>query len=436
MSGIIPFRGVVYNPEGIRDISRVAAPPYDMISPREQKALYQRDPHNVVRLILGFQKPEDNEEDNRYTRAAGTLEEWLRQRVLIRDDEPSFYVYDQEYSLERGGRYQRRGFISLVRLEEFGVGGIYPHESTMSGPKEDRLKLMMATRSNFSQIFSFYSDRESRVEAVLQENLPARPRFRFTDDKNVSHTLFSITDPSVISEITGLMKERSVFIADGHHRYETALNFRRMMKEQLGDRYSVSYDYIMMYLANTCSPGLNILPFHRLIRLPDSIGTSMVVERLRHVGELTELASGPDRAALLGDMQEKMSRAAEDEHLFGLYAPPRIFLLRHRSGTAPPRDAKGILDALDVKILHRIILEKALGGELSRAEIAYVRQESDILEKMDADDYHLAFFLNPTRVDQVREIAYAGLRMPPKSTNFHPKLVSGLVMNVMEGHDP
>jgi uncharacterized protein (DUF1015 family) len=431
MSHLIPFRGVLYNPDRVDDISRVVAPPYDMISPGEQQALHDGDPFNLVRLTLGFRFPEDTREDNRYTRAARTMESWLGEGVLVRDNEPSIYVYDQEYSLGEGQNYLRRGFIALAHLEEFGGGRIFPHERTFSGPKEDRLKLTAACRANFSQIFSFYGDPEERVDGIIRENLPGEPRFDLTDGRGVRHILYSITDPSVIAAITGGMKDQTLFIADGHHRYETSLRFRQMMKEDSPAEYSGDYDYVMMYFANTYSPGLNILPFHRLIKLPEFIESSKVVKRLKYVGDLTRVPISDDRPAALARLIGEMSRAREGDHLFGVYAPPDLYLLRYRRGALPSTAAGGGMDDLDVNILHRTIMEEVLEGAVSQVEIAYTGRQEEILEKMDRKEYHLAFLLNPTRVEQVREIASAGQRMPPKSTNFHPKLISGLVLNVM-----
>ncbi len=435
MTEISPFRGVLYHPEHPGDIARLVAPPYDMISPEEQQALCDRDDHNIVRLILGCQFPEDTPARNRYTRAAEALKAWLGKGILRRDEAPALYVYDQEYSLPRKPRLSRHGFIALARLEELGKGSIHPHEKTMSGPKEDRLNLMLACRANFSQVFSFYDDPAGEVERVIAGAMPERPLFDFTDRSGVRHALTPLTDKEALARVRTIMADRALFIADGHHRYETALNFRRIMRERLGEAFPASYDHVMMYFANMSSPGLTILPFHRLVSLPEGVETAAVITRLADLGNLAPLPASAERYATINFLLEQMSQAGEDEHRFGVWAPPAFYLLSVPRGAGRVEAPASRVDDLDVSVLHRIVLEEALGAALPQAEVSYLTREEDILARMDARDRQVVFFLNPTRVDQVRDIAATGLRMPPKSTNFHPKLISGLVLNLLE-EDP
>ncbi len=430
MARIEPFKGVLYNPGGIKEISRVVAPPYDMISPLEQKELYEKDPHNIVRLILGYQYPRDSENENRYTRAAAALEEWLGQSVLRRDGAPSIYIYDQEYGLSRGPRLKRRGFIALAALEELGQGSIYPHERTLSGPKEDRLKLMLACRANFSQIFSFYNDPAGAIDGVMTE-ATGETRFDFSDAAGVRHALHALTEPAAVDRIRGLMADKSLFIADGHHRYETALNFRRLMRQEMGDGYPAAYDYVMMYFVNMSSPGITILPFHRVVALPPDLSAQAVVDRIKPLGELIPVGRGKDRMADLQELLETMSLTVEGEHRFGIFAPPSFHLLIYRHGWKEGSEREQLVDGLDVSILHKVLLEEGLMGFENQAEIAYHTREKDILALIDKGSHQMVFFLNPTKIGQVSRIAGAGLRMPPKSTNFHPKLISGLVFNLL-----
>lgn len=430
MSFIEPFKGVLYNPAAGLAIDKVVAPPYDMISSEGQKALYERDEHNIIRLILGYRKPDDSEADNRYTRASAVLKKWMADNVLIRDAEPAIYVYDQEYSISRGQRLTRRGFISLALLEELGGGSIYPHERTLSSPKEDRLKLMLACGANFSQIFSFYDDPAGEIDQAIADARPPHPRFDFTDDAGVSHTLYALTDTQAIGRVKNGMENKTLFIADGHHRYETALNYRNIMRKRTGRSGPSPYDYVMMYFANMSDSGLTILPFHRLISLPADMKTVEVISRLRTVGRLEKVAGGPGGEIELAGLLEKIGGSKQRQHRFGIYAPPDSYIFTYEISVPPKEDAAGLVESLDVSVLHRVILENVLQGSLDQTEIAYLTDEREITEKMADGSYDMAFLLNPTGVGQVRDIASSGLRMPPKSTNFHPKLISGLVINV------
>jgi uncharacterized protein (DUF1015 family) len=430
MSRISPFKGVLYHPPVAGDIARLVSPPYDMISSTGQEALYGRDPHNFVRLDYGLEKAGDNDRDNRYTRAAADLDAWLASGVVARDDRPALYVYEQEYSLPRGPRQRRRGFIALAELEEFG-GNIHAHEKTLAGPKEDRLRLMESCRTNFSQIFTFYDDPSAGVEAALEAARPA-PRFDFTDETGVRHVLSPVHDPATIDAVTRLMNDRPLYIADGHHRYETALTFRRTMREAMGPGYPKAFDRVMMYFTNMSAPGLTILPFHRLVALPPGQRTSDVMARLAGEGVLSPSVEVGDPRAGVERLLALMREASGDEHRFGIWAPPGFHLLTLRRGPAPEGGVQALVDNLDVSILHGTILPAVTAGESGRATVAYATREDDILSFMEAGQGHeLAFLLNPTSVAQVRDIAAGGLRMPPKSTNFHPKLVSGLVFNLL-----
>lgn len=232
MAKLVPFRGLRYNLSRIDDPASVMAPPYDVISPALQDELYRRSPYNVVRLILGKTAGGDSEADNRYTRAAADFQRWQQEGLLVRDPEPSIYLYDQEYSLEEGGSVVRRGFIALSRLEEFTSGVVKPHEKTLSGPKTDRFNLIKACSANFSPIFSLYADPCCVLESLTRKERERQPEIEVVDDDRVRHRLWRVTDSLIISKAHDLLDSKPLFIADGHHRYEAAINFRNYLREK------------------------------------------------------------------------------------------------------------------------------------------------------------------------------------------------------------
>ncbi len=428
MADITPFKGISYDPKRIGGIDTVTAPPYDMISTALQEELYGRDPHNVVRLILGRTGPGDTPDDNRYTRAAATLADWLGSGVLSCDAEPAIYRYQQEYTHPRGHRLVRTGFIARARLEELGKGKIHPHEHTLSGPKEDRLRLMLACHANFSQVFTIYDDPSGEADAALTAAVEqTRPRWEFTDLAGVRHTLHAVTDPAVHRRVAAAMADKVLFIADGHHRYETALTYRNRRREELGTACPEAVDHIMMFFANMSAPGLTILPFHRIVSLPAGVDGRTVAAALGALGTVSRVEPAATPEETIARLQDGMEGTAPGEHRFGVWLPPDYRILTIRRKDPIGSGAAGV-DGLDVSILHKVIMEKVLGRTIEPADITYTTWREDLVRKVIADR-SIAFILNPTRIDQVKDLAAAGVRMPPKSTNFHPKLVSGLVFN-------
>ncbi|KKL79029.1 hypothetical protein LCGC14_2018950 [marine sediment metagenome] len=274
MITVLPFKGIRYNTEKIKDISKVITPPYDIISEEERDRYYDLHPNNIIRLILGKDFPDDNQSVNKYTRAAGYFDTWREENILIQDTEPAIYVYAQEFTLFNK-KYVRKGFISLVKLENFETGQIYPHEQTLAKPKEDRLKLMQSCNANFSQVFAFFEDENSKISNILHKvyegdsGTSITPEVDFTDGFGVKNLLWVIKDNKIIEDISSLMKNRALFIADGHHRYETALFYRDMIRSNEGSPNSngnIPSDYVMMMCVSMEDPGLQILPTHRLAR--------------------------------------------------------------------------------------------------------------------------------------------------------------------------
>lgn len=443
----MPFRGIRYNLEPIEDFSKVLTPPYDVISPEDRERYYELHPYNIIRLILGKDLPDDNERANKYTRAGRFLNNWLREGVLKRDINPSLYVYDQEFELE-GMKFVRRGFISRVMLEEFGKGHIYPHEQTMPGPKKDRLNLMRTCKANLSQIFSLYPGNDVDgvlADAIEQASAPgskgmATPPLLAFDEAGIKNCFWVIDDHAVIAKVQGLMKDKPLFIADGHHRYESALAYRNEVKGKHVQEGAA--DYIMMLCVSMSNPGLKILPMHRVIK---NLPANFSLEQLKNTIQdtFTVEALGKDCNAHL--LIKKLHQHA-DKHAIGMYEGEGkgfyLLLLRDYPPLTPPMnggDKGGAIwrhpewKDLDVCILHDLILDKYLGVKTSEDRkpdnIDFTHSEVEAVKLVDGGEYQLAFFHNPTPIEQLSKIAGARQKMPPKSTYFYPKPLTGLVIN-------
>ena len=446
MAKIIPFKGILYNKEKIRDMKDVVAPPYDVISPPEQEELYKRHENNVVRLILGKESDSDTPDNNRYTKAKDSFDSWQKDSILIKDAFPSIYVYSQEYHLgetEGFEKKRRLGFIALSKLENFGEGKIHPHENTLAKPKEDRLKLMQHCNANFSSIFGLFSDPSKRIDSVLKGYMRHSPLYDLVDDAGMRHTLWAIRDNKVIQIITGVMSDKQVFIADGHHRYETAINYRNEMREKLPNFTGEElYNYVMMYFTNTNSEGLSILPIHRLVSNLSNFDKKKIIKKAGEFFNIEKLSLNESdektvKQKLFSDIKER----GEKEHIFGMYLGNDEYLLltlkdedvldRLITNSRHPSWKK-----LDVTILHTLLIEKVLGiSEKNLAEqknITYTISGDEAIKDVKAGKYQIALFLNPTKIEEVKDVATAGEKMPQKSTFFYPKLLTGLVMNKLE----
>ncbi len=431
MANIIPFRGVLYNPAKVSDVSRVVAPPYDVIDAAFQNALYARHPHNVIRLELGLDEPKDGPAQNRYTRAAAWLKDWMAGGVLQRERQPAIYPYTIEYrspSDESGTPLKTlKGFFSTVELEEFGTGKIYPHENTRAAAKTDRLNLLEACRANFSAIFSLFSDPKGTVIRLIDKSVNAdKPHFDFKDDEGFRQRLWAITDRAVLNEIVTFMKSTPLFIADGHHRYETALNYRRTRRERAGTtRGAQPYDAVLMLFASLEDPGLTVLPTHRVLTTP--------VPPLADIKHLLGEAFDFDEIPLKQFLHTLRSRG-QTAPVFGLAlgggaASP--WLLSVKPGHRPKAGASE-RDKLDVSLLQTLVLNKLCPKESDQHALIYTKDDHEALDLVARGTATAALLLNPTKVSEVRAVAAGGERMPHKSTYFFPKPLTGLVMNVME----
>ncbi|MGE4545149.1 MAG: DUF1015 domain-containing protein [Pedobacter sp.] len=439
MAKINPFRAVRYNLEKIQDPARVTAPPYDVISPELQEDLYQRSPFNIVRLILGKVEDSDDESNNRYTRAAGFFRQWLADDVLVRDDQPSIYLYDEEYAVEGVGTVVRKGFIALARLEDFATGMVKPHEKTLSGPKADRLKLTKACEANFSPIFGLYSDPCCVQEALTWELKKRTPDVEVTDEDGVIHRLWQVTDCTVIGKVCDLLEKKPLFIADGHHRYETALNYRDFRRQQCEDFSGKElFNYVLMYFANMEDQGMSIFPTHRLVYGLESFRLEPFLSELSVYFEVEAHTVDPDEAQSRREARDILQNKGEDRPTIGLFAGGRtLYVLTLKDATCMDvffdEKASKALRTLDVSVLHRLVLEKMLHitpeAQERQTNLKYVKNFDEPFSLVQSGQYQLAFLMNATRMVQVRDVANAGEKMPQKSTYFYPKLLSGLVVN-------
>jgi uncharacterized protein (DUF1015 family) len=430
MADIRAFRGFRYDLGRAGALSELVAPPYDVVGPALQQALYERGPYNAIRLELAKERPGDTETDNRYHRAALDLKEWLAQDVLRQDSLRHLYVCEQEFTVE-GKSYRRRGFIARVRLEPFGVGRIFPHEETLSGPKADRLRLFHATNMNLSPIFGLYPDEENEVFAKIEPLLYRSPPLEATDHLGVVSRLWPIADERIISGIVGLMGPKPVFIADGHHRYETGLRYleeRKAAGEVANDE--AAPNFTMMMLVSMSDPGLIILPTHRLLSgLPD-----LTVGKLRQALEphfLVEMIGNGDVAALETWEQIEMDGSqallgfhtnADDAWMTARFQAPQLIKQLADQHSDDWRD-------LAVSVLHVVVLGKLLGGT---PQCRYVHLLSEVREAIQAKECQLAALVPPATMGHVERIAGNREKMPPKSTYFYPKLLTGLVFNSLK----
>ncbi|MBZ4664756.1 DUF1015 domain-containing protein [Mahella sp.] len=430
MAQIKAFNGIRYNERYNKDIAKLTAPPYDVISEQQQKALHDVHPYNVIRLEYGLTEG-DNEADNRYTRAAAYLEQWLRDGVLVQDKSPAIYVYQQGFTLDDGRTLTRTGFISLVKLEEFSKGVVLPHEYTLSKPKADRLNLMRACKANFSQIFSLYEDSDAKISYILEGIIQQPADVDFIDSDGISNKLWVIADQNIIEFIQQAMSDKRIFIADGHHRYETALNFRAEMRAITGKSDGEQpFDYVMMMMVAMEDPGLVILPTHRIIKNIKGLDKDTL---------LNDISSEFDVQALdvcSCEVSNVIAQHEADEMPFFVYYDGRRFYaLQLKSWADVDKalpDKPRAYKQLDVSVLHSLIINSLLKiDEYSAAQqtyITYTRDISEAVETVKDGDAQMAFILRPTRIEQVKAVALAAEKMPQKSTYFYPKLLTGLVI--------
>ena len=432
LAEIRPFRGVRYNKSVVGDLATAICPPYDIITPQLQQELYEQSDYNFVHLEFGKQFPQDTDKDNRYARSAATLEQWLKQGVLKVEDKPALYLHDQ-YFIHEGREYRRRGIITVVRVEEWEKGIVRPNEYTLSKPKADRLNLTRALQSNTSTVFAMFEDREQRIASLLATQAGGEPTMSLSTADGERHNIWAITEPQIIGQICGSLADQSLYIADGHHRYETALNYRQEMvagsAAVTGDE---EFNFALITLVDLADPGLVILPYHRMVRgIPESI-LGGLLGGLKEFFEIQELPLN------MPDVWQRADELlAEDENqvkviLFGL-GKENLLLLRLRDFNAAskvmPASRSELYKRLNVSIVDHVIVERLLGISQDKKEdlLAYSHDRQDIINGVSGQQYQLGILTSPVKAEVIKAISDGGERMPRKSTYFYPKLPSGLV---------
>ncbi len=434
MAKILPFKALQYSSDRV-PIGKVVTQPYDKISPAMQDEYYASHPNNLIRILRGRSEPGDSESASVYTRAAEYLGQWRRDGIIDQANEPLLFAYFQRFKVPGSDEIRtRKGFIGLCRLEDYANKVVFPHEKTLTGPKQDRLELLRHTRTHFGQVFLMYSDPEQRVDAFLDEVARGPAGFAVTDEHEVEHLVWPISDGGTIEAIQREMAKRSLLIADGHHRYETALAFRDEMRRAGGSHDAGPYEWLMTTMVNMESPGVAILPTHRVISNLESYDHGGLLGRAAEYFDLSEFEG-------FGQFEADLTSSSSGRSAIGVFGKgsETYTVLRPKNGLDIPRVLPGVTDRqseLDVVILHRLILDRCMG--ISEDDVrggkylSYVRGLDPAIAKVRDGDAQVGFLLNATRMDQVRDIAFGGDVMPQKSTDFYPKVLSGLTMYCME----
>jgi uncharacterized protein (DUF1015 family) len=421
MPNIRPFRGLRYNTKVTGDIKEVVAPPYDIIFDEWRDRLYDRSPYNIVRLIKNREEPGDSGPDEKYTRSAQHITGWMQEDALILDDEPSIYICSDTFEAN-GETHTRYGFISIMKIEEFG-NGVYPHELTLSAPKIDRLNLVRTTNTNMSQIFSVFRDPASEVQSVVERAASREPDINFIDDQGIERRMWVVRNPAIIDRIVELMRDRDIIIADGHHRYETAQTYKTLMDPQRTGP-DEPFDYVSMYFSSADAPGMTILPTHRKVSGVSTFKSSTFFAELAKLFDVSYLGD-----IGLNDVIREISPDAENQNTFGIYTCDGYGTARYFDPETPKE--------LDVEILHDIVIEKLLG--ISAEEIAagqhvhFCKSAQHAIEDVADSNDQISFLMNPIRPEELFSKVLRGGRMPQKSTYFYPKTMCGLVMYRLDG---
>ncbi len=433
MAHIEPFRALRYDPSRV-SIPQVVTQPYDKITPEMQEGYYAVSPYNLVRVILGKQHAGDHAGENRYSRASNFFQSWRNDGIFLRDVEPSLYLYGQRFKVPGGkSELERRGVIALGRIEDYSAGVVFRHEQTLAKPKADRLDLLRATRAHFGQLFMLYSDPAGEIDAALQPG--HAPDLDTQDEYGVSHQVWKIADPGLVSMVREKMRDKKLVIADGHHRYETALNYRNEQRAAKAAAGSVApHELVMMTLVNMDSPGLVILPTHRVVHGLESFSAAAFREKASAYFSVEEVDASVDAARATVILRE----AGRIGTAMLAVAADRVFLL-DRPRPVSPNFYDGLSlrqQSLDVVQLHRCLLEGVLGisEEAIREQknVRYIRDIGESMAQVRNGTANVAFLMNPVRMAQVRDIAFAGEVLPQKSTDFYPKLLTGLTIYSLE----
>jgi uncharacterized protein (DUF1015 family) len=432
MADIHPFRAIRYDLQRV-PVAQVVTQPYDKITPAMQDRYYAASPYNLVRIILGRREPEDEASNNVYTRAAAYGRAWRAEAILRQDGTPSIYAYSQTFTAPSGTKFERRGFIALGRVEDYSAKVVFRHEQTLSKPKADRLDLLRATRAHYEQLFLMYED-SGEIDSLLSTQPP--PTIEVTDEYEVAHRVWQISDATVIASVQEKMRDKKLVIADGHHRYETALNYRDECRMAAGSaqNHDAPHEFVMMTFVNMNDPGLLVLPTHRVVHSLPSFSADDFRRAAKEFFIVEEIHPNLDASRYLGILRDRgrdwpalLAVTAERALLLDGANTLASSLLSHLS--AIQRD-------LGVVQLHKCLLEGVL--KLSEESIrnqqnlSYVREASEALDQVRKGAANIAILMNPCPVSQVRDVAFAGEVMPQKSTDFYPKLLSGLTAYALD----
>jgi uncharacterized protein (DUF1015 family) len=434
MAEIIPFKALRYDPDQVK-LEDVLTQPYDKITPEMQSKYYEKSTHNLVRIILGKAGETDTDAFNVYTRAAEYLHDWRSGGILKQDPDPGIYAYSQTFTVP-GSRdlQERRGLIALGRLHDYPEGVVHRHEQTLSKPRADRLNLLQATRAHFGQIFMLYSDPSYGIEGLLKSKMDEDPDISLLDEYETLHRVWRIHDPALIHAVQQKMRDKKLLIADGHHRYETALAYRNERRaETRNTDPNAPHEFVMMTLIPMESRGLVILPTHRIVHGLLDFDRERMLEAAGHFFDIDRIdlrTESRSATTLLG-------QAGENGTAFVAVTRQGPYLMRAKQDAIQHalRDLPPLHRELDVVQLHRVMLERVLGiSEEAIRNQENIRYERDAFEAISwvRQGANVAFLMNPARIEQVRDIAFSGEVLPQKSTDFYPKLLSGLAIYALE----
>ena len=436
MAIVAPFRGIHYDPAKVGDLSKVISPPYDVISQEEQKLLHRRHPRNIVWIDFGLPQEGDGPVENKYSRAAEHYRRWISEGSLVQDAAPAFYYYEQEFAIPGMGTFVRKGFLGALRLSAFGEGEVLPHEKTLSKPKEDRLALMRATDANMSPIFGLFSDPADEVLSALRKGLASSPDFAATDDLGIRHRVWTVADPAAQKEAAGKMASRKVFIADGHHRYETALAFREEMRKKHGIREGAACEHVLMFLCNMDDKGIVILPTHRGVHSLPAFSEEELAAKVRSLLPMETRKGSPEDAIRALEAAGKKGKAiawtAGGGRFHLVLFPDLSRFCAERLAGFPAE-----LRSLDVVLLHGFLLEQMLGVTPEAVTagqcVKYYKDPAKAVSDLSAGAIQAAFFLNPVTVEEFRNVSLSGHVLPQKSTFFFPKILTGFLIFATRG---
>ena len=410
---VIPFCGLRYNTTKVEGLANVIAPPYDVIKPEERVALEARHRANIIRLILSQPYDDDTDAANQYTRAATLMNQWIANGTLIQDATPRYYIYDQSFNAPDGKNYTRRALIGLVKLEPFENRVVLPHEKTHAGPKADRLNLMRECHANLSPIFVLYADPTGDIEQIMESFTDAHPpEIDCAETFGSTHQLWCLDDTERNNKIQNLFSSKPLLIADGHHRYETALAFR----DEMAPTGSSGYGYMMVNLVRMESPGLAVLAIHRLL---DNLSPDRIAHAIAKLPEVFEVFEIDTQADLMAQLEALKGKSPA----VGMYTPDDNYRLLVPHST--------ISEQLDVVLVQETLIKEMFQVETLADHINYTAYADDAVAHVKYSTDRVALLMNPTPVEQVLEVAMAGSTMPQKSTYFYPKMATGFVLNVL-----